>query len=314
MPRTHRRGGWRSADAGLIAAALFLFMLWGGNPVAAKFALTQFPAIGLAGLRFGLAALCLGLWCALIREPLRPPRGEMRPVLINGLLFTAQIATFHLGVFWSTASHSAVLLFGFPVFVAVFAHFMLPDDRLNAGKVTGVLLGFAGILAVFFDHWGHESAAMMRGDLVLILSAVILGVQNTLFKGYVARISPYQMVFSQMVIALPVYFAYSLAFEGLLRSQPDALALGALAYQGIVLGAFSFTAWAAILRRMPVTKLSVLSFSSPLWGVMFSYLFLREPVTWMLLAGGVLVAAGIAIASRAGGGTGQVLAPSASNR
>jgi len=273
-------------------------MLWGGNPVAAKVALTRIPPIGLAGLRFGLAALCLGLWCGLGREPLRPSRREAPPLLVNGLLFTAQIATFHLGVFWSSASHSAVLVNAFPIFVAVFAHFMLVGDRLSASKVTGVMLGFAGVVTVFLDRWGREPAAMVRGDVVLIVSAVILGVQNTYFKNLLARISPYKIVFSQMAICLPPYFAYSLAFEGLLRARPNALVLGALAYQGILVGAFSFTAWAVILRRVPVSKLSVFAFSSPLWGVAFSYLFLGEPLTWMLLMGGGLVAVGIAVAAR----------------
>jgi drug/metabolite transporter (DMT)-like permease len=281
--------------AGLASAALFLYLLWGGNPVAAKVALTRIPPIGLAGLRFGLAALCLGLWCGLRREPLRPPRREVRPLLVNGLLFTVQIATFHLGVFWSSASHSAVLVNAFPIFVAVFAHFMLVGDRLSAAKITGILLGFAGVVTVFLDHWGGEPATMVRGDVVLILSAVILGVQNTYFKDLLARISPYQMVFSQMAISLPAFFAYSLAFEGLLRAHPTALVLGALAYQGILVGAVSFTAWAVILRRMPVSKLSVFAFSSPLWGVAFSYLFLGEPLTWMLALGMLMVAVGIGI-------------------
>jgi len=290
--------GPQQASLGLAAAALFLYMLWGGNPVAAKFALTRIPPIGLAGLRFALGALCLGLWCAYRREPLRPLRRELPPLVVNGLLFTAQIATFHLGVFWSSANHSAVLVNVFPIFVAVFAHFMLVGDRLSPSKVTGIALGFAGVAAVFFDRWGDEPTAMIRGDVVLVFSALILGVQNTYFKDLVARISPYKIVFSQMAICLAPYFAYSLGFEGLLRARPDAAVLGALAYQGIIVGAFSFTAWAVILRRMPVSKLSVFAFSSPLWGVVFSHLLLGEPATPRLLVGMGLVAAGIAIAVR----------------
>jgi len=283
---------------GLAAAALFLYLLWGGNPVAAKLALTRIPPIGLAGLRFGLAAVCLGLWCAYRREPLRPSRAELSPLAINGLMFTAQIATFHLGVAWSSANHAAVLVNAFPIFVAVVAHFWLVHERLGWAKALGIAVGFAGVVVVFFDRWGNEPAPMIRGDLVLILSAAILGFQNTYFKDVVARISPYKIVFAQMAMCLPPYFAYSIPFEGLLGSRPDAIALGALAYQGIIIGAFSFSAWAVILRRVPVSKLSVFAFSSPLWGVVFSYLLLGEPATAQLLLGMGLVAAGIAIAAR----------------
>jgi len=284
---------------GLAAAALFLYLLWGGNPVAAKLALTGLPPIGLAGLRFALAASFLGIWCAARREPVLPARDEMRPLLINGLLFTAQIATFHLGVFWSSANHSSVLVNSFPIFVAVFAHFYLVGDRLSPSKVLGIALGFIGVVAVFFDRWGNEPGVMIRGDLVLILSALILGWQNTYFKDVLERVSPYKSVFSQMAMCVPIYLIYSVAFEGLLHARVDAVILGALAYQGIIVGAFSFTAWALILRRVPVSKLAVFAFSTPVWGVILSYLILGEPLTWMLAAGVGLVAVGIAIAARA---------------
>lgn len=291
----------RNADAvplGLAAAALFLYLLWGANPVAAKIALTRLPPIGLAGLRFGLAAALLGLWCAVTRQLVWPSRAELRPLAINGLLFTVQIATFHLGVFWSSANHSAILVNAFPIFVAVFAHFWLAGDRLGAGKALGIALGFAGVVMVFFDRWGAEPANMLRGDLVCIFSAIILGVQNTYFKDMLTRLSPYKSVLWQMAICTPIFLAYSFGMERLAGARPNAVALAALAYQGVVVGAFTFTAWALILRRVPVSRLSVFAFSSPPWGVVFSYLIMGEPATWVLLAGTGLVAAGIAVTAR----------------
>jgi drug/metabolite transporter (DMT)-like permease len=280
------------------AIALFLYALWGGNPVAAKFALTRIPPIGLAGLRFALGVLGLAAWCAYRREPLRPTRQELPPLLVNGLLFTVQIATFHLGVFWSNASHGAVLVNAFPIFVALFAHFYLADDRLTAGKALGIAVGFAGIAAVFCDRWGREPTTMLRGDLALILSAVILGFQIAYFKEAVARISPFKLMFAQMSVCGLLLLAYGLAFEGLVQIRPTPAVLGAVAYMGIIVGAFSFTVCAVMMQRVAASKLSVFAFSSPLWGVVLSHLLLGEPLTWLLLLGVGLVAAGIAVAVR----------------
>jgi drug/metabolite transporter (DMT)-like permease len=139
---------------------------------------------------------------------------------------------------------------------------------------------------------------MVRGDLVLVASALILGFQNTYLKTVVARISPYKIVFTQMALCLLPYFAYSVGGEGLLQARPTAAVLGALAYMSILVGAFSFTVWAIILRRTPVSKLSVFAFSTPLWGVVLSHVFLGEPLSWALLLGMALVAGGITIAVR----------------
>jgi len=298
VPRERAAPGPRVVPIAIAAAALFFHALWGGNSVAAKFAFTGLPPIGLAGLRFALAALVVGAWGAVRREPLWPSRREVLPLAINGLLFTAQIATFYIGVFWSSASHAAVLINTFPIFVAVFAHFWLVGDHLNAGKVVGIALGFGGTAAVFSDRWDAGAPAMLVGDAVLLLSALILGAKNTYLKEVVARITPHKVVFSQMLFSLGPYFAYSLAFEGLLGAKPDAVALLALGYQSVVVGAFCFMGWTIILQRIPASKLAVFGFSSPVSGVILSHLLLGEPLTSKLVAGMALVALGIGIAAR----------------
>lgn len=290
-------GAPQRLSIGVIAIGLLLYALWGGNVVAIKFALTGFPPVGLAGLRFALAALGVAVWCACLREPWWPSRREVSALALNGTLFTVQIATFYLGMFWSTATHGAVLVNAFPIFVAIFAHVWLVGDRLNAGKAIGVALGFAGVVAIFFDRWGDQGT-MMKGDAVLAVSAAICGFQMTYFKDAVARINPYKMTLWQMIICMTANLAYSLRFEDLLGARPDALVLVALAYQGIIVGAFSFSAWAVVLRRVAVSKMALFGFTTPLWGVVLSHLFLGEPLTRALLLGMALVAAGIAIAVR----------------
>ena len=80
--------------------------------------------------------------------------------------------------------------------------------------------------------------------------------------------------------------------------QPPTAALVALGYQGIIVGAFCFVGWTALLQHIPASKLAVFAFASPVFGVIFSYLLLGEPVTGRLFAGVVMVASGIAIAAR----------------
>jgi len=280
------------------ATALLLYALWGANPVAVKVALVTLPPIGVAALRFALAGAGLAAWCALRREPLLPSAREAPLLAVNGLVFCMQIATFYLGLSWSSASHGAVLVNSFPIFVAIFAHFYLAGDRLSAGTALGVALGFAGVAVTFFDRWGRASPTMLQGDLLFVASAVLVGAQNTYFKSIIGRVSSYKIIFAQMTICLPAYFTYSVLAEGLLTARPDALALAAVAYQGIVIGAFGFMAWAVLVRRVAVSRLTVFGFSVPVWGVILSHLFLGEPLTGKLVAGMALVVVGIAIAAR----------------
>jgi len=60
-----------------------------------------------------------------------------------------------------------------------------------------------------------------------------------------------------------------------------------------VIAGFCFVAWTLILKHYSPSRLAVLFFTTPIWGITLSHFFLAEPVTIGLGAGSVLVAIGI---------------------
>jgi drug/metabolite transporter (DMT)-like permease len=78
------------------------------------------------------------------------------------------------------------------------------------------------------------------------------------------------------------------------------VAVGSLLFQGVVVSFASYLAWFGLLRRYLATGLSVFSFMTPIFGVTFGALLLREPLEGVFLGGAGLVLAGIALVS--GGG------------
>lgn len=77
-----------------------------------------------------------------------PTRGFM-PLLWLGLAQTGlQYFFFYNGVANSTGIKSAILNSVGNFLVVIFAHFIYPDDKLNTGKVFGLVTGFAGIILV----------------------------------------------------------------------------------------------------------------------------------------------------------------------
>ena len=62
------------SSAGL---ALLCSILWGGIVVAIRFSVDDLPPVGVAGMRFALAALCMLAWCAWQGSPLRIRSGQL---------------------------------------------------------------------------------------------------------------------------------------------------------------------------------------------------------------------------------------------
>src|SRR3954468_16981929 len=141
----------KAIDARGAALALLLSVLWGGNPVAIKIGLEDAPPIRLAWMRFlvgGIVIIAWG-WTTGRLRAFRMEPGEWRPLLVLGLLFTAQIGSMNVGTAPTTAAHSALLLNLYAVHTVVLAHFMIPGDRLTVRRGAGVLVAYGGIVLLF---------------------------------------------------------------------------------------------------------------------------------------------------------------------
>lgn len=101
-----------------------------------------------------------------------------------------------------------------------------------------------------------------------------------------------------MMVGVPVFFIFSAIFEGKAGYGFSYPALLAVLYQGVVIAGFCLVAWTLVLKHYPPSRVAVLFFTTPLWGIALSYLLLKEPVTTGLGIGTPLVMLGIYIVNR----------------
>jgi drug/metabolite transporter (DMT)-like permease len=266
--------------------------------VAIKIGLRGIPPLAAAGIRFSVALPLIALWARLRHVSLKPRAGEMIPLLVVGLIFAAQIAALNWGTRLTLAGRATVILHTYPVFVAFLAHFMVPGDRLTWTRLIGVICAFAGIVVVFWEKLSIGSGGVISGDLLCLGSALLLGLLTVLIKRYVQTIDEARLLVWELIIAVPVFFLLHILFDGgsTFVFSPDVVA--ALLYQGVVVGVFCFLTWFSILKRHSPSRLTVLFFTSPLWGLLASYLLLGEAISIGLVIGAGMVALGIFLVNR----------------
>ena len=284
--------------ARVIALVLLLAFFWGANTVLLKMALEDMPPLAIAGFRFLLGMLVIFFWAAGHRIPLALQKGERLSLVLLSLLFTMQIATFNLGTKFTYAAHSTILINTHPFFTALMAHFLVPGDVLNRRKTLGLAVAFGGIFVVFRDNF-QLHISYLHGDLLVLASGFLLGTLGVFTKLLIQRINPYKLLIWEMLLSLPFFFGLSLCIEGVSNYHFSYVASGSILYQGIVVGGFCFTALTLVLKRHSPSKIAALQFATPLFGVLLSNIFLREPITLNLGIGGCFVALGIYIVNRA---------------
>jgi drug/metabolite transporter (DMT)-like permease len=117
-------------------------------------------------------------------------------------------------------------------------------------------------------------------------------------KTSLSEAAPAKTLFYQMAVAAITLLAYAAA-TGNAGFRYTQAAVLSVAFQSVVVALSSYLAWFWLLRRYLASRLSVLSFMTPLFGVSFGVLILDEPLDAAFVLGAVLVLAGITLVSGA---------------
>lgn len=269
-----------------IAVAIFINALWGGNPIAVKIGLEAFPPFWSAFLRFSIGALCIAGWAAATGVRLWPFVHEWKDLMWLSALFGVQIAIMNIGIDMSNGATSAVLISMFPLFAAGLSHFFVPGDRLTVLKMLGLVAAFSGaIVIVLRGDLDALATGVNAGDLIVLLSAFLLACRLVLTANLLRRMETARVVFWQMVIALPAFFAIAGAWETVVLEEVTWAATMGLLYQGIVIAGFGFVVNALLYRRYDPSVIVGFGFVSPVTGVLLGVWLLGDAADTSLLAG-----------------------------
>lgn len=282
------------------AILLVLCTLWGLQQVAIKLALVGISPIMQGGLRSMIAVLLLLAWMRARRIPVFGSDAAWRPGALAGALFALEFAMIYWGLSFTSASRMVVFVYLAPFVVAGGIHFIVPEERLRGWQIAGMLLAFAGVLFVYRDRGGGELPAdAWIGDVMGIGAAVFWGLTTLVVRATrLGRAEPSRALFYQLLLSailLPLW-SVMLGEPGVFNPTP--VVFWSLAFQGVIVAFASYMAWFWLLAHYPVPQLSSFTFVAPLVGVAGGVVFLGEPFSSGLLAGGVLVAAGIYVVNR----------------
>ncbi len=287
----------RQLDAAGLASVVLCCALWGGNAVAVKFAVPDLPAMGCAGLRYLIGLPIVASVCRASRQPFWGGRRALPWIGLHALLTVAQIGTFNWGTSLSLAGRASVFINVHPLVVAPLAWFVL-GERMDIRGLFGLGAAATGV-SILLSGALRGGGGNLVGDLIVLGSGVIFGVQTIAQKLTFPHVPPATLLFSQSVIAIPIFLAYSVGFEGIEAFHFTRGAVLGVLYQGLAASGLCYTLWFVLLRRYPAGRLSTIAFLTPIFGIGFGKLFNGESLTWPLVVGGGLVGAGISLVASA---------------
>jgi drug/metabolite transporter (DMT)-like permease len=257
--------------------------------------LERVPPLTLASARFAIALLVL---LPLVRRVGERPTLGGTPALLGFTGVFVLYLTQNIGLGYTTAANGALIHGGIPVVAALMAVPIL-DERLDRGRLGGILVSFAGVAAVVLVGSNAGVGLPALGDALLLLSTVAFSAYLVLGRRafpnggalpLVTGVTCYGLLF-----LLPAS-AVELAVQGMARPTPADF-LG-LFYLGGVASALAYLLSAHGLRHLEAGQAAVLINLIPLVGVAVAALLLGEAVSPVQAGGGLLILGGVWLVTR----------------
>ncbi|WP_137389784.1 DMT family transporter [Rhodoligotrophos defluvii] len=292
----HRHDRLDTLACGLM---LLICASWGLNQVAVKIAVGGISPIWLTAIRSIGGSVLMLAWMAWRRIPVLKADGSLGVGTFMGVIFTIEFILFYWGMNYTTVSRGVLFFYMSPFVVAIGAHFFIPRERLTRTKCLGLILAFTGLALAVYEGLTLPSLRELFGDLMILIAAILWGVQSVLFKaGRLSRIAPEKTLLYELGIsALLTPFALLIFPEpGIFAPSP--LVWLSVLYQIVVVVFASYIGWLWLMVRYPASQLASFSFLVPVIGFAGGALLLDEPVSPLLLVTVALIGLGIFLVTR----------------
>lgn len=290
----------KQLDGTAVLAMLAVCLVWSSQQVILKEIAGNFSPLLLLALRSGIAAAMLAILMLVTRQPLPLTQGMWRMGGLVGLLFSLEYFFVSEAVKYTTAGHVVVFLYTAPIFAAIGLNFTMKDEQLSGLQWVGIVFSFIGICISFAG--GLSDSTMLKGDFFALLSGLMWGATTVTIRS--SRINQlgsrpillYQLLVSFIILSLASWLSGNTLFE------PTFSNIAALTFQSVVICFCSFLAWFALLKKYVASQLGVLTFMTPLFGVLLGAWLLHEQIQNSFVWGANLVVIGIILVTVKSGG------------
>jgi drug/metabolite transporter (DMT)-like permease len=280
-------------------AILCVVVIWGTNYTVVKGALDSIPALAFMSLRFGLAALAMGvllLWL----EGWKPlPRATLLRLTALGLMGnTLYQLCFMLGIARTSAANSGMLAAVTPVLVTMLAG-VLKLDRITRPVVVGLALSVPGMLLVVSARGPDLSAETRLGDLLILAASTCWAFYTVGLRSLGTELSALRVTAMTMLTGAPGVVLAGL--PAVLRLEPSRIGPSAwvgLVYSALIPLVLSYFIWNRSVQQVGSSRTALYNTGIPVVAALTAWAIRGERPTLVQAAGAALILAGVLVSRR----------------
>jgi len=284
----------REANEKDLFLLLLLSIIWGSAFFNIKIATYSYEPFTLALVRVIFASIPLFLLCKFKNIKIEAFSKNWNWYALIGLCNIAiPFVLIAIGTAKINSYLAAILMSTTPLSGSILAHFFTKDEKLSFLKSLGVLIGFSGIILLFFDkviindsNYFYVLITILGSTFYCIGGLLTLKLKNRVNENVTTSTTLWSVIF---------LFPMSLLLETPWNANPTLESTFSLLYLGIVATGL---AWLIRFRILTVNGLvfqTQVAYLIPIFGIFFGYFLMDEIITWRVFISLAIIMLGIYI-------------------
>ena len=255
---------------------------------------TEIPPATVCLLRHLTIWALLSAYCWLTKQSVALPKQDRLKILLGGFVAMGlYMIPFLEGLKLTSSTNCAIILATSPIFTILLA-WMTGQEKSSVWILLGSGVAFTGVATVIAGvaHTAHTDS--LFGDGLVLASSVIWAASTVMMRPLLTRYNPLPLFTMSLPGALPIllpYGIYSMVKHPVTHISPETAVL--LGHVTILSGVIAFVGFYSGLSRVGATTTTMYQFCIAPTAAFFSWLYLRQQVTFVQLGGIVIVVAGV---------------------
>jgi drug/metabolite transporter (DMT)-like permease len=277
----------------VILAFAIVYIVWGSTYYFIQRALTGFPPLMVGALRYFGASILLLLWC-IVRGKKIFIKEDMKHAALVGVLL---LFIGNGGVIWAEqtipSAMAAIMVSSGPLWFVILDKNKWKDNFNNRSIITGLLIGFIGVILLFSDPLRHALSNMgsfteLNGLIILTVGVISWSAGSLYSKSHPSKgegivSTGWQMFFAALA------FVPGILFRGELNrvkwNEIPGEAWFSVAYLIFMGSIVAYTAYVWLLQVRPATQVSTHAYVNPIVAVLLGIIMANEKITFTQILG-----------------------------
>ena len=266
--------------------------VWGSAFMFIKIATPELGPIALVNIRLAVAGLIF-IPFLLQQKYLKHFRSNLKNILVLSVINTA--LPFSLFAYASLESSSNMLsiLNGTTAIMAVVISTIWLKIRLNFFQIMGVFIGLFGIVVLANPENVYIS---MKATIFCLSAAFCYALSANYIQKFAYKTNTIVLIGWSLVIASVLLLP--ITFFNLPSQLPSNNVIFSILWLGVISTGVAFLGYVRLIEKVGAVKTATVAYFIPVFGVIWGYVFLGEPITLQILIGMILILIGIVFTNK----------------